>query len=383
MIRLASIALLSLLLLPRGSSAYQWRLGEGTNALVLASDQVLADETLMIAPSLEIAGQARRDLWLLASASARCPGQVDGDLRILSGSAEIDGILRQNLLAYARGLHLTSNSLVRGQVALIGNAIVCEGQVEGDAWIYAQSATLGGNWAGNVRVHAQEIHLVPGTRIAGNLVYASSRALVLDDSVVVAGTVEQQGGRMPGSNGSGPAIVRERFALHGYLFLAALLAGMPFVGFFPLAAGGAVRCLRHSPWKTLAAGTLTLLLGPFLIGFALMTIIGIPLALLAGALYLALAYLAHIVVALWLGHQLLRQQGPQTFARVLSSMTTGLFLLYFATAFSGVASFVALPVVLLGTGALVLSLFRHPVVTVAMPSPPPLPPPPAPPENQE
>ena len=355
----------------RPAHAFHFRAGDGTNALALAAGESLPNETLWIAQSLHVAGRAERDLWLLASAGVRFEGDSAGDLRVLGRSASIDGLARQNLLAYAAGLQLTTNSVVRGQAALFGGTVVCEGTVEGDAWIVAQSVTLGGQWGGNVRIQAEEIRVAPNARIAGNLVYAAPKAPVLDPGVEVGGAVEARRNLMPAA--SLPAAeTRSRFLLHGYLFLAALLVGMPFVGFFPLLAGGAVRSLQARPWRALAAGFLVLFGGPFLAVFCAMTVVGIPLALALGALYALAAYLSHVVVALWIGHAILRGGGPQTFGRVLSALSAGLFALYFASALPGVASFVVLPVLVLGTGALATA--RMPLSIVALPPPPPPPP---------
>ena len=376
--RIPSIFFL-LCLLPAAAQAYQLRVGETTNALVLPAGAQIAEEALWAAASVDIQGTTARDLWLLATAAVRFDGESGGDLRTFSASATIGGTVQGNLFAYANGLQLTTNSAVRGEVALFGADLICEGGVEGNARLFAKSATLGGRWGGDVRILADEIRIAPGTRIAGDLVYTSSKPLVYDASVTVGGTVEQRKILPP------EAPLRSRFARHKYLFLAALLVGMPFVGFFPLIAGGAVRKLRVSPWRALLAGLVTLLFGPFLIAFAFVTIVGVPLALLLAALYGALVYLAHVVIALWLGHLLLRTPGPQTSARVLSAMAVGLFILYFATALPGVASFLAFPVVVLGGGALVLAFLQRPFIPIARPPPvpPPLPQRPEPPENPE
>ncbi len=356
------------LLAPLSASAYRMQLGDGTNTLVVAADAELPSETLLAAHSLDIQGSARRDLWLLASTSARFDGEASGDLRVLARSVVLAGQARQNLLAYAGGLHLATSSVVRGQAALLGQDVICEGQVEGDAWIFAQSVTLGGAWGGNVRIQAEEIRVVPGTTIAGDLVYTAPRAPVLDATVVLGGELKARETLLPDARSLSVQFSQARFLLHGYLFLAALLVGMPFVGFFPLLAGGAVRNLRAAPWRVLLAGLLTVLLGPLLIGFAVMTVVGIPLAVMLAALYLLLAYLSHVIVALWLGHLLLRTPGPQSFAQVLAALAAGLFVLYFATALPGVASFVVLPVVVLGTGALVTA--RLPRPRIVLPRPP-------------
>ena len=364
---------LLLWLLPAVAGAYQLRTGETTNTLSIAPGDVLEDESLLIANAIHCRGNALHDLWMLASSTLQFEGNAEGDLRLMANSARIDGSARQNLLAYARNLQLTTNSVVEGQAAIFGTTVVCEGRIDKDAWIIAESATLGGQWDGNIRVQANEIKLVSGTTIAGNLVYISPKLLVYDSSVTVRGTVTRMSNLLPESSALSPSALQARFAFNGYLFLAALLAGMPFVGAFPLLAGGAVRKLKTSPWRVLFAGAITLLLCPFLIGFAFMSLVGIPLALLLMALYGSLVYLSHIVIALWIGHLILRPNGPQTFARVLSALGLGLFLLYFLAALPGVVSLVLLPVLLLGTGSLVLALLHRPLVALHVPPPPPPP----------
>jgi cytoskeletal protein CcmA (bactofilin family) len=363
-----SIPALAMLLALAASTAhaFQLRLGDGTNALVLAQAESLESESLWIANDLQIDGTADRDLWLLASAAVRFDGESAGDLRILSRSAVVAGLARANLLAYAAGLQLATNSVVRGEAALLGNVVVAEGVVEGDAWIVAQTVTLGGQWGGDVRVQANEILVAPGTRIDGNLVYSAPSAPVLDSTVVVGGDVLPRSDLLPEGTSLSADSLRSRFLFRGYLFVAALMVGLPFVAFFPRLAGGAVRNLQSRPWRALLAGSLSVLAAPFLIAFCAMTLLGIPLAIAIAALYALAAYLSHVVVALWLGHALLRDKGIPTFGRVLAALSVGLLVLYFASAIPGVASFIVLPILVLGVGALVAAQ-QPPVFAVPIP----------------
>ena len=377
--RILSSAFLGLALWAAPATAYEWRIGETTNALVVPAEERFAAEALLAAYHLDVQGAAARDLWLLAAGSARHAGIASGDLRAFASAATFAGQVDGNLFAYAKGLQLATNAVVRGDAALFGTDLICEGAVGGNARLVARSLTLGGTWGGDVRIDATEIRVAPGTKIAGDLIYSAPKPLALDPSVSVGGEVK-----------TAPLLprpetpVRARFALHGYLFLAALLVGLPFVGLCPLTAGGAVRHLRATPFKALIAGVAALFLGPFLVAFAFSTIVGIPLALLLAGIYAGLLYLAHVVVALALGHALLRTSGPQTFARVLSALALGLFLLYFAAALPGVAAFLVLPVLILGSGALTLAALQRPLVfPPPHRRPPPLPAPPEPPETTE
>ena len=373
--RTLASAFLGLALLAAPAPAYEWRLGESTNAVVLPAGETLGSEALLAAYYLDVQGAASRDLWLLAAGSARCSGAVAGDLRAFASAATLAGEVAGNAFVYAKGLQLATNAVVRGDAAFFGTDLICEGAVGGDARIFARSVTLGGTWGGNVRVDAEEIRVAPGTRIAGDLVYGAPKPLALDPSVAVGGKVTAAARSAPA-----PEPRRARFALHGYLFLAALLVGMPFVGFCPLTAGGAVRQLRTAPFRALLAGLAALFLGPPLIAIAFSTLVGIPLALLLAALYAVLFSLSHVVVALWLGHALLRAPGPQTLGRVLSALAVGLFILYFAAALPGVGAFLVFPVLVLGAGALARAALQRPVVfPPPLPRPPPVPPDPGPP----
>ena len=357
--------------------AYQWRLGDTTNALVMSPGDSLAEESLWMARRLDIGGRAARDLWLLAQADIRFTGETAGDLRAFGHAVTLAGVARENVLAYANNLHLTTNAVVGGDLALFGANIICEGRVTGDAWIMARSITLAGDWGGTLHLYADEIRVAPGTTIAGGVIYSAVRPLIVDDTVQVGGEVKA---RHTAAAGSGATSLQPRLLLHGYLFMAALLVGMPFVGFFPYLAGGAVRKLRVAPWRALVTGALALLFVPFLTAFIFMTVVGIPLGLLVGALYIAMLYLAHIVVALWIGHLLLRAPGPQTFGRVLAALAAGLFTLYFLAALPGFGSLVLLPVLVMGSGALLLAFLQRPGLPPPPPPPPPVPaePPPNP-----
>ncbi|MBP8655603.1 MAG: hypothetical protein KBF08_05000 [Kiritimatiellae bacterium] len=347
--------------------AYQWRLGDATNALVMSSGESLAEESFWMARRLDIGGRTARDLWLLAQADIRFTGETAGDLRAFGNAVTLAGVARENVLAYANNLHLTTNAVVGGELALFGANIICEGRVEGDAWIMARAITLAGEWRGSLHLFADEIRVAPGTTIAGDVIYSAARPLVMDESVRVGGEVKA---RAATATAAGAASLQPRLLLHGYLFMAALLVGMPFVGFFPFLAGGAVRTLRTTPWRALLTGAVALLFFPFLTAFIIMTVVGIPLGLLLGALYLAMLYLSHIVIALWLGHLILRAPGPQSFGRVLAALAVGLFILYFLAALPGFGALLMLPVLAMGSGTLLLAFTRRPVLPLPPPPPP-------------
>ena len=364
--------LLLLLFAAPAAHAFDLRLAaESTNAVSYSADTRFDSEVLLAGYDISNAASAAQDLWLFAN-SVRQDGVAEQDARILAKSAVVDGAVGQNLQIYAQAAQLTTNAVVAGDLLLFGQTLVCEGKVGGDTWISGGEVTLSGTYGGRVRVTAQTLRVSPGTRIGGDFVYTTPSAFALPPGVEVGGQV-----RAATAAASPQRTFRERLWLHGILFLGALLVGMPFVGLFPATAGGSVRAIRRTPWRCLFTGIVALLFGPFLLVVVGLTLIGLPLALAGGMLWLLTLYLSHIVVALLLGHWLVGRRSPvQTPGSVFFALGAGLFVIYFASAIPHVMDFLAMPVAVLGTGALWRSIF-HPVAIHRLP--PPIPPQPTPP----
>ncbi len=358
--------------------AFDLRLAaESTNAVSYTADTRFGTEVLLAGYDISNAASAAQDLWVLAN-SVRQAGVAEQDARILAKSAVVEGAVGQNLQIYAQAAQLTTNAVVAGDLLLLGNTLVCEGKVGGNVWMTGNEVTLSGTYGGRVRVSAETLRVSPGTRIAGDFVYTTPTPFAIPPGVEIGGQVRAV------APTARQRTFGERMRLHGLLFIGALLVGMPFVGLFPATAGASVRAIRRTPWRCLFTGVVALLFGPFLLVVVGVTLIGLPLALAGGMLWLLILYLSHIVIALLLGHWLVgRRSSIQTAGSVFLSLGAGLFVLYFASALPRVMDFLAMPVAVLGTGALWRSIF-HPVAIRRLPVPPPPPgtgtPPPLPPD---
>ena len=377
-----SLLLAALLLAAPAARAFDLRARtDGTNTVAYAADTRFDSETLLAGYDIANSATADKDLWLFAQ-SVRQDGTAGQDARIVAKSSVIDGLTKQNLMVFAQAAQLTTNAQVRGDLLMYGKALVCEGAVGGRSVFFGDEVTLSGEYGGDVRVIADTIRLSPGTHVAGDFVYTCPTAFAPPPGVRIDGQVRAK------TETARPVTLRERLSLRGMFFIGALLAGLPFVGFFPRTAGASVRAIGRQPWRCLFTGMAMLFLAPVALCFAAVTVVGLPFALVAGLFWLVTLYLSHIVIALYIGHLLTGRNQPQTFSRVFLAMGTGLFILYFASAFPAIAGFLAMPVVVLGLGALWCGLLFSPAgIAILPPVPrdtpsataPPPPPPPAPP----
>jgi cytoskeletal protein CcmA (bactofilin family) len=380
--------------LPLAAPALEWH---ATNDFALKPGQTLTNElwlsaetakisgvaergVFVQAQTLELAGAYRRDVWALAD-TLEYSGRAEQAVRVAAKrSVQLSGDIGGTLLAFGDTVQLQKSLRVADDVVLLGQDIIVEGTLSNQLWALGNKVTLAGEIGGSVRIVAEEITLLPGTKIAGDLRYSSTKDLVKPEGVTIGGQLLRVA--KPNFGLGLPALsLAQLVTLQFAMFLAALLVGLPFVSVFPLFTSRAVTALRTQSNKCLLAGGIALAALPMVAVMAALTWIGLPLGLLLLGIYGALLYLAKIIVAIPLAAWLLTLRGPA--GRPLGALpvlVVGLFLLYIGAALPFVGFAVWLATVLYGMGALVLALLGGqkglPLVMLAPDRPPPPAPPP-------
>ena len=364
------LLLLLALALPLAAPAIEWRV---THAVAIPRGETLSNELWAVADSmkiagtaerslflqsqnLELAGQFQRDVWALTD-TLTFSGQAAQAVRVAAKqSAQFSGRIAGSLLAAAETVQLQKTAVVAEDAVLLGQEIIVEGAVSNRLYALGNKVTLAGYVGASARVIAEEITLMPGAVIAGDLRYSSEKELFAPEGVRIAGKLI----RAPKPN-FGLALphptLGQLVAIHFALFLAALFVGLPFVALFPHFTTRAVTQLRTQPSKCMLAGAIALALLPMLAVMAALTWIGLPLGVLLAASYGILLYLAKIIVAIPLAVRVLTLRGqPERPLGALPVLVVGLFLLYLAAALPLIGFAVQLVTVLYGLGALVLAL---------------------------
>lgn len=340
----------------------EYTIGDGavvSGQVFVATDKgqiegTLEDDLFIFANELKLDGIFKNDAWAIGN-TIEARGAFGDHLRLLANTVTIEGSVTRGITAAGNSVRLATNSTVGGTLDVVASTAVLEGHVTGNARVMAESITLSGNFGGNVRIIGNDIVILPHTVIAGNIVYTADKELVLDSGVTVGGEVIRQTVTATPVEPD-PDAWKDTLILQAFLLLAAVLVGMPFLAVFPRYAERSVLLLRVSPLKCMATGVIALFMLPTFAVFSFATLIGIPLGLIVGLFFLILAYLAKIVIGLTLGGSVLRLRGSQGFGTSVFALITGLFLLYVLTMLPLVGGAASLAIVILGAGALVLSL---------------------------
>ncbi len=345
----------------RRVSSYTLAPGESQDQeLWLAADELdlagtVRGDVFAMATKARLGGALARDVWCTA-VDLKAGGQVAGHARLLGQSVEVESEIGGNLMAAGTTVDVKPAAEIAGDVVLVGETVLFQGGAGGSVTLLGAQVTLGGMIEGPVRLIADDIVVLPGTIIRGDLVYTSTQDLVLDPKVQLGGELRR---RVWEPAAAAPAPPWPQVALVQMFFLGAMLLAALFS--FHVAPGLMLRStqlLAMSAWRCVLVGVLVFFLAPLVAVFLMLTLIGLPLGLLILGVYVALLYLAKCGVAVLVGGLLLRRVFRIERTLVYSALALGLMGIYLLYSIPAVSVVVWAVVTLPGLGALTLVLWQ-------------------------
>lgn len=229
-------------------------------------------------------------------------GTVDGDLEAFAGSVDVaeTGTVTGNLEGAAGSVRIAGT--VEGNVDLAAGSVdvTQSGVVRGDLNAGAGSFTLAGTVDGNARVGAGSISLAPTAQVGGDFVYDGDVAVA--DGATVGGELREDPDLSVSPFGGFPSVANWLFT--AYTLLLTLLVGAILLVAFPGTSATVAAGPTDRPLRALGAGFAALVGTPILVVLLFLTIIGIPLGLLAIFLYVLLVLVGFVwgeyAVGAWL-----------------------------------------------------------------------------------
>lgn len=311
----------------------------------------------------------------LAGCSVDVDGAVGGDALVAGGRVRLSAPVSHSLYAAAGQLtvnttvarsarlaggqvELGSRAQVAGNVLAAGGMVNIEGAVKGYVRAAGGRVLINGPVDGDVLATAGTVELGPKARIGGKLRYASQEEIQRDAAAQVQGGVErlalEAGWPVPNPAQRSVGLGGGWVWSIGLMVIAAALAGA-FPGFFSKVA----ETLRTRGWMSLLAGFVALVCIPVAALITMFTLIGVPLALLAIALYLVLLPVGYVSTGIGLGAWALgRFKADRTEAQWwrIGAAVLGVFGISLLGRVPFVGGFVIFAALLIGLGALLLQM---------------------------
>ncbi len=360
-------------ILAAGAHADDGAAGDKSIERQLGTDHYVAGATLTVSEAVAgdlIAAGGNVDIdapvagdAVVAGGHVRIGGDIAQSVYAAGGEVKIGGKVGRNVRVAGGQVDITPKAQIAGNLTVGGGQVNLKGSVTGHVLVGGGRVFIDAAVGGDVDAASAQVELGPHARIAGKLRYGSAKELQRDPQAQVLGGVEQQEEsvadreRRHGERRFIPGGASVAWMLGTMLLAVVLLAALP--RFYDQVA----QTLRARPGTSLLLGFVLLVCVPAAALILMITIIGIPLALVTIALYLALLPVGYasagIALGAWALQRFKSDRASQRGWRIASALLAVLLLALLGRipavgAIVGFASLVA------GLGALLLQVRRAP-----------------------
>jgi hypothetical protein len=283
-------------------------------------------------------------------------GHITRGAKLGANDITINGTIDRDLIAGGTTITITSNSVVGGDCIVGTGTLLADGEIKGDIKSAAGEASINNGVGGDVVLEVDSLHIASTASIGGSLTYTSKKEADIESGAEISGPIkhivpEPQPGFWSGVGGK---VVKKILA-----FLMIFLIGLLLIVIAPNKMNSLAEAIVIHPWQSLGWGALLFIATPIAIVIVMITVIGIPIGLITGAVYGIALYLAQIPVALMLGLLILKRSVvTESKGIMIGALAIGLVILHLLRLIPIAGFIIALLTIVFGLGSLVVSQVR-------------------------
>jgi hypothetical protein len=280
-----------------------------------------------------------------AGQSVTVDGRVGNDVWAAGETVTVDSPIGNNAMVAGRIVNLGRNAVIGHDARLAGNTVTAEGRIDRDLTIGAQTARIGAEVGGVVRARANQVTVLPGAVIHGDLVVRANEPPEISPDAQVLGQV-----RFEDVNEGRWLAWPGQWLL---IFVGLLILGATATAFAPAWPPRVADTMRARKLASIFSGLVVLIVIPLAVGALAVTIVGIPLAIVMLAFYVAMLLLSAVFVSYTTGEWLtarLRVMRSSQWARLIVGVLVVSLLMSLPTVGFAITAIV----LIVGMGALVL-----------------------------
>lgn len=320
------------------TSAQSFKTGDTAS---VAPDETVDSMLFVAGNNVNIAGTVNGDVYC-AGQTVTISGTVNGDVfcagQTVTVSGKIDGSARLAGQTVTLGGTVNTSATLAAQTFLVENGatinrdllggvetLTINGEVGRDITAGSTNLVVNGKVGRNITSQVNTITIGSEGNVGGDVEYTSASDISVKDGGVIAGTTTKN---MPKeSNNKGPQIFAITFGWIIYALLALLVVAIALVLLIPQILHESANNTIKKPGKTVLVGLVAVILAPITLIALFVSIIGIPLGLLALLIWMTIVFLSGPFAGYTLGRALMKDNKRPVLIMLLGS--TILLLTYF------------------------------------------------------
>lgn len=344
---------------------------DGPENVVLTQDQVVNEDYFISGDTAVLNGTVNGDAYifgsditvsgvvngdvLVAGGNITIDGTINGNLRAAGGNVIVNGTVEKNITTFSGYTVITDQATLGGSLTSLSGDVALHAPLPKGMTIAAASTTISNIVGGNITAAVENLNFADGANIEGNVNYWSQTPATLATNANIEGDFNHFA---PPSSRINLDSVMSTLSLIAVtlmiiFFVGALSIGLIFIKIMPNHMDTMADTAIQKTSKSLLYGFLAMIAVPIAIIILLITLVGIPLALILGVMYLIVLYISKIIVGYAIGRRLFatRQKPPARGWILLWGM-----LLLTICGFVPLAGWVVdLASLLIGTGAILIT----------------------------
>ncbi len=332
----------------------------------LSVDGTIDGDLYIWAQEATIRGHVTGDVFIFVQ-TARIDGQVDGSVRGFCNNVTVSGTVERSLMAWAQVIHVDNRGSVGRSVTSFSQTLSIDGKVARDLFVRNQSTRIAGTIGGNVNEKGETLTVEETAQVNGTFKFEGEKEPIVSKSAKLASPVQY----------THHVKKREEFSKHsalwaGLLAAAFVLFGLVLFRMMPQFSLDAARA-AESYGAALGLGVLVMFAVPIAALIACVTFVGLFVGLSTFVLWLITLYAAQTVVGALIGQWILGRT-TDIWGRI-GRMALGVLIIRAVTLIPHLGGWIKFAVLLWGTGAISLALYRRyqpPIAALPAYVPPPV-----------
>jgi cytoskeletal protein CcmA (bactofilin family) len=358
------------LLMPPAAWAQDVRKGETTE---IRSDEVVKGDVFVFSHRARIDGTVEGDVFLFVQDASvngrvkgdviafaqilRISGMVDGNVRTASNTVTVTGTVTRNVMAFDDIVNLDPSGKIGGSMTTFAHSLNLDGQVGRKLLLFAQQGTISGTVDGGIDAKAENLRINGSAKVGGPIHFEGDNPPDVASDAKLSSPVDFK--KMEHK----PKYEESSYYIWQVIWAAAfVLFGLVLFQVLPEFSKEAVHQVEQYG-ASFGLGVLVFFGVPIASLIACATVVGLFIGISTFFLWYATLYYAQLIVGALVGQWLLgrtRETWP-----LIGRMVVGVIIVRLCTTVPHVGGWVKFGVMLWGTGAISLALYRrfHPAIS--------------------
>ncbi len=317
-------------------------------ASVVKIDGTVNGNVFVAGNELSIDGTVNGDVYA-AGQNVSIKGKVTGSVHVAAARVDVSGEVGNSLIAAGSSITTASSAKVGRDLLAAGSLVNANAAIGGVIFAGGSEININNNVASDVTLAAERIVIGREAKIGGNLKYNDTARITIANDKNIAGSIT----KFRTSEESKKNTLASLIGGIVYGVTANFMIGLVLLLLLPGTFVATSQYVQTRAAKSALTGLGFLILTPIAALIVLVTIFGMPLALLIGLTYIQVLVLGGVFVALWVGRKITNTTGTKLRLNVWPLLLGLLILetLKILPVFGGLIGFVVL---ILGSGALIV-----------------------------